>query len=665
MIFYQGPERALLPRIVWLLLAALTFLTGVTLAWHHPVAPMAALLLYWGWVLIAAWRPGLWLMVVPACLPFLNFSPWTGWLVFDEFDLLLLGTLAAGYGRWAMVRPATQAPFPRVLFILLLALAGSALVSLSRGFADAGGFEFDWFAGYSDALNSLRVFKSVGFALLLAPLLHQELRLSQAVASQRLARGMVAGMTVVTLAVVWERSAFFGLTDFSTHYRTVALFWEMHVGGAAIDSYLALATPFVVWALMSARHPLTWGAAAGLVLLAGYACLTTFSRGVYGAVAGPLVLLACLLWWQKSGRKAYAVWRAASSSGGRMGWRGRGAVVLVLALMAEVALVLGGGTFMAERLESTERDLGSRLEHWQHGLDLREGHMDLWLGTGLGRLPANYAAQVPKREFSGAVRLRHELAPGGQQQAYVAVYGPQTQDDLGGAFALTQRVDELARGRYRVKLDVRVKTPTGLYVALCERHLLYDRRCQQAFVRVKPENSGWQTLELALQGDTLSRGAWYAPRLAMLSLAVVDAGGMVELDNVRLQSRSGPVLLGNGGFSQGLAHWLPAAQSYYLPWHIDNLYLELLIERGGVGLALMLLLAGMAAWAVVQGAARSCPISPYLAAALAGVATVGLVSSVMDVPRVAFLVLLIVLFSALLRQEDVASNEELPVQECA
>jgi hypothetical protein len=639
----QATVSTMVRRSLWLLLSTTTLLAGAFMAWHHPVSPLMALVLFWGWVLLAAWRPGLWLLVVPACLPFMNFSPWTGWLVFEEFDFLLLGALAGGYGRWAVCFPKVVAPFPRGLSVLLYLLAVSGLVALWRGFADADGFAFDWFAGYSDALNSWRVFKSLVFALLLAPLLHQEMRVSQALASQRLARGMVIGIVVVAMAVLWERSAFFGLADFTTHYRTVALFWEMHVGGAAIDSYLALATPFVVWAIVSARGPWSWGAAAVLALLTAYACLTTFSRGVYGAVAGPLVLLAGLLWWQQSGAKAQALWRDARQRGSRLSWRARGGVVLALALVAEVALVLGGGTFMAERLASTERDVGSRFEHWQHGLDLRQDAWDLWFGKGLGRLPANYAAQVPEREFSGAVEL---------QQTFVTVRGPKTQGELGGAFALTQRVDELAQGRYRVTLDVRAQAAAGLLVALCERHLLYERRCQRAFVRVIPKDTGWQTLTLPLRGPTLSSGAWYAPRLAMFSMAVLDAGGHVDVDNVRLQLAFQPDALENGDFSRGLAHWLPAAQSYFVPWHIDNLYLELLIERGGVGLGLTLVLAALALGSVLIGPSRRHPLAPYLAAALCGVGVVGLVSSVMDVPRVAFLGCLLMLFSVFLQRYD-------------
>ena len=64
------------------------------------------------------------------------------------------------------------------------------------------------------------------------------------------------------LLVLGERAAYPGLLDFSQPYRTTAAFWEMHVGGGAIDAYLALATPFAVWALISARSRRGFAAAA-------------------------------------------------------------------------------------------------------------------------------------------------------------------------------------------------------------------------------------------------------------------------------------------------------------------------------------------------------------------------------------------------------------------
>jgi hypothetical protein len=625
---------------------------GVALAWHHPLWPIAAGLLFGLWCLLAAWRPGLWLFVVPACLPFLNFSPWTGWLVFEEFDILLLGALAGGYSRLACsLRPGAGRKMSGSWVVLLILSGGSGLLSLYRGFSDAGGFAFDWFAGYADALNSLRVFKSVAFALLFVPLLQQETGSSRTLASQRLAAGMVAGMTVVTLAVLWERAAFPGLVNFSAHYRTVALFWEMHVGGAAIDAYLALTTPFVAWAVRGASRPVSWTAAAALALLTAYACLTTYSRGVYFAVAGSLALLGILLWAQKSDFNVRAFFGARWRRYRPEGWRAKASLFLTLALAAEVVAVVTGSAFMRDRLANADRDLGSRAEHWQRGLALLASPAEWLLGRGLGRLPANYASHASQGEFSGHVEWRDGQEVGRSANDFVTVRGPATLGKLGGLYALTQRVSERSAGRHRVSLKIRVQKETDLYLALCEKHLLYNGRCQTAFIRVFPVNTSWQALAVSLRGPVLTGGPWYAPRLGVFSLSVVDAGGVADVTQVSLTGTQSGEFLGNGDFSHGLAHWFPAAQRYFLPWHIDNLFLEVLIERGVVGLLLFAALVGYALWCLVCGRAWSQALSPYLAASLFAALLVGLVSSLMDVPRVAFLLYFLAFFSFQSAQE--------------
>ncbi len=66
---------------------------------------------------------------------------------------------------------------------------------------------------------------------------------------------MALGLGTVSLAAIWERMAFPGLLNFSADYRTTALFWEMHVGGAALDGFLVLTLPFAVLLMLrSKRH---------------------------------------------------------------------------------------------------------------------------------------------------------------------------------------------------------------------------------------------------------------------------------------------------------------------------------------------------------------------------------------------------------------------------
>ena len=687
---FERGRRGLDPAdLAGLLVALLALAVGAGLAWHHPLAPVVALYAFLLWCAAVAWWPGIWLFIVPAALPLLNFAPWTGWVVFEEFDLLLLGVAAGAYARLAFATRATRekpAPTPRdrAAFVVLAALFGAlGVASLVRGVWAAGDVSFGWFQGYADPLNSWRVFKSLLYAALVWPLLRREIGIGAAAAARRLASGMLVGLAVVALAVAWERMVYPGLWNFTSAYRTTALFWEMHVGGGAIDAYLALATPFVAWALWSSRSPLRWVAAAALALLTGYACLTTFSRGVYAAVAGSLALLGLLLAGQRVDGEmrasalralwtgvlllctaaclalAFDAWRYAGAGTVLLGlglvplvlkrwmppirWRPAAALALALALALEVVAVLGLGSYMRERMAASDHDMGSRLMHWRNGLGLMRGPADWILGIGLGRLPAAYARAVPGQEFPGDVQFVRSGT--GQGSGSVRVFGPKTQSDLHGLLALTQRVALRPVLPYRVAFDVRAAAKADVYLRLCEMHLLYPRNCQVALVRVTPGDPEWRRVTVRLRGPLLDTGQAWTPRLGVFSLAVVNAGGVAEFDNVSLVEPDRTEALANWDFSQGLARWFPAAQGYYVPWHIDNLYLEVLIERGVPALLAFVLCMGFALWRLVGAGGRATPIAPFLAASLCGALCVGGVSSVMDVPRVAFLLLLLTLFA--------------------
>lgn len=680
-------------KLLWAALALVALAAGLLLAGNHPLWPQAATAALVVWVIAAARYEGLWLFMVPAALPLLNFSPWTGWLAFDEFDLLLLGALAAGYVRLTSVpskflssesNPVRSHTCWSAGAVLVLAFAGLGLLGFCRGVNDAGGWAFGWFDGYAQALNSVRVGKSLFYAVAFWPVLQHELLRSTPQAIRRLALGMQVGLTLVGLAVLWERAAYPGLLDFSSRYRTTALFWEMHVGGAAIDAYLALATPFAAWALWCARSRRAWAAAAVLALLTGHACLTTYSRGVYLAVSVPLLGLGFAWWLNRSASGPRAAWlglakvlaiavaalillSAAFATLGFAGlavtlialltlllirrrclpalsWREDAALALTLALMTEAVAVIGGASFMRARMLDSERDLGSRLAHWHSGLSLLQGPTDWLLGIGLGRLPSRYARVVPGGEFSGAI----SRVPNGARGHALRLSGPATDESLGGLYALTQRVAVRAGGAYSVGLVVRVAMATDLHVSVCEEHLLYARACQSALVQVLPRDGGWQQVTTRLRGPELAAGDWYAPRLGVFAVSVGNAGAAAEFARVGLAAPDGAELLVNRDFAMALTHWFPAAQFYYLPWHIDNLLLEVLIERGALGLAVFGALLGCSLRQLARSDSGRSRIAPFLAASLGGSLLLGLVSSLMDTPRIAFLLFLL-LFCSLQR----------------
>jgi hypothetical protein len=287
-------------RIAAATLALACVALGGVLAGHYPYAPGIVLASFLIWIAVN-WRYPLALLVaLPAALPVIGFAPWTGRIVFEEWDIGVLGAAAGGYLALAFAVAEARDPTKRsrgnpagVALFVLFGLSG--IVALDRGFADAGGFRFDWSQGYYDPLNSLRVFKGFIAAMLLAPLALRQIRRFPAKAASCLALGLALGCGAASLYVLWERAAFPGVLNFSSDYRTTGSFWEMHVGGAALDGFLALTLPFTLWSAFRARHPLQALASALLVALAFYASLVTFSRGVYLAIPFSLGTLALLL----------------------------------------------------------------------------------------------------------------------------------------------------------------------------------------------------------------------------------------------------------------------------------------------------------------------------------------------------------------------------------
>ena len=278
-------------RLYWpaALLCAASVAGGAVLALHYPLSAPVALLLFAAVALGTWWRQQAWVVLLPALLPVVGFAPWTGWITFEELDQLVLAVAAGGYARRAWRAPAEAASRTGSSAVALIGLtvalfAASTLLAMVRGFADAGGFAFGWFQGYREPMNSVRLAKPFFAALLLWPLWSAAARDDAERAARQLSLGMMLGLLGASLAALWERLAFTGLLNFSTDYRTTALFWEMHVGGAALDGMLAVTFPFLVRELMVESSRRRWLLMAAVVPIAAYASLTTFSRAVYLAV---------------------------------------------------------------------------------------------------------------------------------------------------------------------------------------------------------------------------------------------------------------------------------------------------------------------------------------------------------------------------------------------
>jgi len=292
------PTRALTMRLLAAAVSLLCAAGGLALSLRYPLGPpWAAAVVFAAVAVWTALWPGLWILALPAVLPLAGFAPWTGWITFEELDVLALAVAAGGHARRALERARSAhpaAPIAMATRLLLLLFVLSTLVSLVRGVADAGGFQFGWFQGYQGPMNSVRLAKSLFLTLLLLPLWRDAQAADPARASRWLSAGLCLGLAGASLAALWERLAFTRLLDFSTDYRTTALFWEMHVGGAAFDGFLALTVPFAVRELQTTTRRWRWIGALAILIVASYACLTTFSRGVFVAIPIGLIVMGGL-----------------------------------------------------------------------------------------------------------------------------------------------------------------------------------------------------------------------------------------------------------------------------------------------------------------------------------------------------------------------------------
>lgn len=647
------------PRSGALILGALAALACLGLAVQHPLAPgllVGALCLCMGG---AAWRPWTIGGLLAMLLPVASLAPSTGWWLIDEFDLLVLAVLAGASARsgfeafsgHAASSSSSEPPVQdRVWAGLLIALGASALLSLFIGLQDAGvsarAVAAGWASGdgwlqalhadYPSAFNPLRVSKSLLWALLLYPVLRRVPVERQREMARFTLAGLLCGLAWVCVLVLWERGRYVGLLNFSDSYRTVANFWEMHVGGGAIDAYLAMAVPLAFWAVWLAPGGWRWACAAVLAVLGTYAVLTTYSRGLYLAVTVSLMVMAIV---------ARRCQIQPASGERRRGWALR---VLVFALLAEAVWVLGGHSFMTGRLAQSETDLVDRVAHWQSGLGLLRTPSDWVLGLGAGRLPAHYSTRVPDGEFPGQARWQRDAAGAGQ----VVLSGPPTRQEAAYDFGLTQRIPLAPQGHYRVRVRYETDAPVVLLLSVCERHLLYDFRCQWKHVRPEAavtDAAQWHDIPLSGQvfSDASRAVSW---RDGMFALTVLSTGHAARIHAVELLDPQGVQILKNTDFSAGLRHWFPAAQSSFKPWHMDNLYLEILIERGLLGWLVLGLLAAWAWRCVAQGLKAGDPLALALAGSLSAMGVLGLVISVTELPRIAFMLLLILLTTSHFRR---------------
>ena len=658
-------------RIIYRLLA-LASAGGLGFALSiYPLAGTRLLAVLSAYAVLLLWRPQLWLFLLPALLPILDLAPQTGWFFLEEIDLLLLITVAACYWRGPHSKqdgPTLPDGFRLGLTLLMLSLT----VGVWRGAAPFPPIDPNAFTSYLSPYNALRIAKAWLWAALLLPPLRWAAGCQLDGLRRYLTPGMLTGLALVCLAEIRERVLFPGLLNLSADYRATAPFSAMHTGGAALDGFLALSIPLIaVWLL---PKPSILKAAAGALLLAcaGYASLSTFSRGLYLAL-----LVALLIIYSGMRRRMRPQLLLAAMAGALIldslfsygGYRAMGAAVALTAGALAVALWssrLRGSTawailaallgcallipfahseFAGQRFATSSSDLAGRVKHWQGVLGLMPADLATsFLGMGMGRYPASYFWRNPAQEVPASYRFIDE-----RYNRYLMLSAPDYPAGYGELLRFLQTVDVAPGHPYLLSFDVRTHgEPAFLHLNLCERQLLYARACIAAPLNLVPATADWRRYRFALQSGLLATPTRFGTPPVQLEIAEEGIHSAVDLDNVSLLDRmTDRELIRNGSFSDANNYWFFSSDHYHLPWHIKNLLLNLYFEQGLLGLLAFGILLWSVVAALLRRRAQGQPEANGWLASITAFLCVGLFDSLIDVPRITLLFMFILSAAAL------------------
>ena len=147
---------------------------------------------------------------VLAPLAVCGLAPLTGWITFEEMDLLVTAVASGGNLGFALgLGPRERAPawrqglaYPSVTLALMAALAASTLQGLWQGVHDAGGWQFGWFQGYHEPMNAVRNSKAIFLVLLLLPLWVEAARMEPRRFTRALRTGLVLALGAASLAAL-------------------------------------------------------------------------------------------------------------------------------------------------------------------------------------------------------------------------------------------------------------------------------------------------------------------------------------------------------------------------------------------------------------------------------------------------------------------------------
>jgi hypothetical protein len=336
--------------------------------------------------------------------------------------------------------------------------------------------------------------------------------------------------------------------------------------------------------------------------------------------------------------------------------------LIVVTSLITVCVPIASGSYIKNRFNTVGGDFNGRLAHWKHAVELMQpGWETVAFGMGLGVFPRAYAwgsAVSGNKEGASIVQLQQEPL-----NTYLR---------LGATMDLTlgQRISLGAGQNYSLSIDVKAPAhQSKLGISICRRYILHptlwNPTCLYYEKAIERRSGKWQTLRWNFNigniGDNFQIGR--RPLVIRISNGLPHnevASSVyrpIDCDNIALWNPQGDNLLINGDFGAGLDRWYLYTDFYHLPLHIKNLWATVYFEQGLFGLAAF---GSLALYTIILGvrlSRRGDSFATILLASLLGFFSVGLIGTLLDVPRVSFLFFLL---QFVLLAQDLAPISPMP-----
>lgn len=601
------------------------FITVLFCIYNYPVVQLELALFLISYLVLLIYFPQAWLIVIPLCLPILDFAPYTGRFFFDEFDFLILTTFS--HFLWTKKGGGASYSLGFNLFIIYIFFI-FYLVSFFIGLLPWQTIDVNSFSNYYSSFNSVRVAKGGVIAFLLLPLLRRDC--ADTKGKVTLSYGLILGFALVCLSSIWERFIFSGLFDYTSDFRITSWFSSMHTGGGHIDSYLILVFPFL-FVIFEYKKSLKFKILAVILFILGvYVLLVTFSRGVYIGFFIEFFMLFILLYLHYHPKLLSKITIQVF-----------GFITIVLV----ITFFVFKGEFIHKRIANINNDYDVRVFHWQDAISMMDnGFTTTLFGMGLGSYPRTYYLL----NSENVTPANYFIVQEGQQNFLRLMDG----DPL----YLGQYINVQSHKQYILKYDQRANGDAQLSIPVCEKSLLYSFECNWLIDLKKKSSNEWQHIEIIFDMGKVgeSHKGISLSRPVQIALTYGMGQGFLDVDNIELIDGFGRNVISNGSFGKGLDRWFFSTENH-MPWHIKNLWVHIFFDQGALGLMLFCCLVVVAFVNLKSRIMKADYFAYVLMSSMSGFFVVSIVASPFDAPRLTVL-FFIILFLSLENKKGVSNN---------